>query len=102
MRGGISSPQEDIMDNDPHPIMDAIERLLANNPLEDSPVLLALLNWCRSQEISPDEIPLSIATLLGLFIRMRAEDGDDLNAGLKTSAEHINAAAQARIGYKAR
>jgi len=80
--------------------MDAIERLLANNPLEDSPVLLALLNWCRSQEIDPDEIPVSIATLLGLFIGMRAEDGDHLKVGLKTYAKQMRSAANVSMEYK--
>jgi len=61
------------MNNDPHPVMDAVERLLANHhPLENYPgLLLAFLNWYRSQEIDPNAIPGSVATLLGLIIGMR-------------------------------
>jgi hypothetical protein len=74
------------------PITDAVEQFIASIPasaFEDKPVLVAFLNWFRSQDIDRAHMCSAMATLLGLFIGAIAEDKADRNKGLKIYAEQI-------------
>jgi hypothetical protein len=85
------------------PITDAVEQLIASIPatrLEDKPLMQAFLNWCRSQEVSQDEMCMALCTLLGLFIGMRAESKADLKAGLAIYAKQMRSAASVSMEAK--
>jgi hypothetical protein len=85
------------------PITKAVTELIASIPvehLEDKPVMQAFLNWFRSQEINQEDMCTAIATLLGLFVGMRAEDGDHLKFGLKTYAKQMRSAANVSMEAK--
>ena len=90
------------MDNT-DPITKAVTELIASIPvehLEDKPVMQAFLNWFRSQEISQDEMCVAIATLLGLFIGMRAESKAYLKASLVSFSRQMRSAAKVSMENK--
>jgi hypothetical protein len=106
MRGEIdgrsTSTKEDTMD-DTDPITKAVTELIASIPvehLEDKPVMQALLNWFRSQEINQEDMCTAIATLLGLFVGMRAESKAYLKASLATFSRQMRSAAKVSMENK--
>jgi hypothetical protein len=85
--------------DDTDPIMEAVEQFIASIPtdsFEDKPVMLAFLNWCRSQDIDRAQMCSVMATLLGLIIGAVAEDKAHRNKGVKIYAEQIRGAASLR------
>jgi hypothetical protein len=78
--------------NDTDPITQAVEQFIASIPatiFEDKPVIQALLNWFRSQDVDRAHLCSAMATLLGLFVGAIAEDKADLREGLAIYAEQI-------------
>ena len=78
------------------PITDAVEQFIASIPTDsfgDKPVLQALLNWFRSQDIERDQRCSVMATLLGLYISARAENKAHRNKGVAIYAEQIRGVA---------
>ena len=85
------------------PITKAVTELIASIPvehLEDKPVMQALLNWFRSQEINQEDMCTAIATLLGLFVGMRAESKAGLKVGVATFSRQIRSAAAVSMENK--
>jgi hypothetical protein len=106
MRGEIdgrsTSTKEDTMD-DTDPITKAVTELIASIPaehLEDKPVMQAFLNWFRSQEINQEDMCTAIATLLGLFVGMRAESKAYLKASLVSFSRQMRSAAKVSMENK--
>jgi hypothetical protein len=82
------------------PITQAVEEFIASIPadsFEDKPVMQALLNWFRSQEIDKAHMCKAFATLLGLFVGAIADDKADLKKGVAIYAEQIRGAASLMI-----
>src|SRR5882672_3197832 len=85
------------------PITEAVEELIASIPvehLEDKPVMEAFLNWFRSQEVEQEDMCCAIATLLGLFVGMRAESKADVKAGLAIFSKQMRSAASVSMEAK--
>jgi len=85
------------------PITAAVEELIALIPaahLEDKPVMQAFLNWFRSQEIEQEDMCTAIATLLGLFVGMRAESKAYLKASVATFSKQMRSAAAVSMEAK--
>ena len=62
--------------------------------------MLAFLNWFRSQEIDRADVCSSMATLLGFFVGMKADDQPDIEVGVAIYADHIRDAADVVMEYK--
>ena len=78
------------------PITQAVEEFIASIPadsFEDKPVMQALLNWFRSQDVDRAHMSSVMATLLGLYIGAIAEDKADRKKGVAIYAEQIRGAA---------
>jgi hypothetical protein len=60
----------------------------------------AFMNWFRSQEINQEDMCTAIATLLGLFIGMRAESKAHLKTGLASYAKQMRSAAMVSMEAK--
>jgi len=78
------------------PITDAVEQFIASIPaatLQDKPVLQALLNWFRSQDVDRADMCSAMATLLGLYIGARAKDKAHRNTGVAIYAKQIRGTA---------
>ena len=89
--------------DDTDPITKAVTDLIASIPaenLEDKPIMQALLNWFRSQEIDQENMCLAIATLLGLFIGMRAESKAGLKVGVAIFSKQMRLAASVSMEAK--
>jgi hypothetical protein len=85
--------------NDTDPITEAVEQFIASIPasaFEDKPVMQALLNWFRSQDVDRAHMCSVMATLLGLYIGAIAEDKADRKKGVAIYAEQIRGAASLR------
>ena len=83
------------------PITEAVEQFIASIPasaFEDKPVLVAFLNWFRSQDIDRAHMCSAMATMLGLFVGAIAEDKADLRKGLAIYAKQIRGAASLTAG----
>jgi hypothetical protein len=85
------------------PITKAVEEFIASVPvehLEDKPLLIALMNWFRSQGVSQDDLAPALATLLGLFIGARAESKSHLKAGLATYGRQLKSTAEVMMAFQ--
>jgi hypothetical protein len=85
------------------PITQAVEQLIASIPasaFEDKPVMLAFLNWCRSQDVDRAHMCSVFATLLGFYVGMIAEDKADLKKGVAIYAAQIRGAAAVSVSGK--
>jgi hypothetical protein len=89
--------------DEPDPITKGVEEFIASVPaskLEDKPLMQAFLNWFRSQEVSQDEMCVTLCTLLGLFIGARAKSKGHLKDGLATYVGQLKTAAGIMAAHK--
>ena len=89
--------------NDTDPITQAVEQFIASIPaadFEDKPVLQALLNWFRSQDVDRAHLCSAMATLLCMFVCMVAEDKADMKEGVSIYAKQIRAVASVSMEAK--
>ena len=78
------------------PIIEAVEKFVASIPAADfeaKPLMLAFLNWFRSQDIDRADMCSAMATLVGMFVGMIADDAKDLEKGLAIYARQIRGTA---------